>query len=231
MSKLKNNIDNLSSDTENILKDYLKLLKIFQIEKLAVFFGILASVFFLAILLLIVVVIGSVALSGYLNDLLDSEYLGFWIIAGLYIILIVILVTLMLRSKNPLFTSLFVKLFSFVMDVDIRQQGNLKGLAAEKETIREKLQSDKEKLKTDIQLLRYTFLESLFKEFLGLFVGKRKSASGAASGKGKASDTGKASGARKRSGGRKKAGTRKKAGPEEDSGPEEGSGPEESSSP
>lgn len=175
MSKLKNNIDTLGTDTENILKDYLKLLKIIQTEKLALFFGILASVFFLAILLLIVVVIGSVAVSGYLNDVLNSQYWGYTIIAGLYILVIAILVIRMIRSKNPLFSGLFVKLISFVLDLEVNQKGSLKGLAKEKESIHEKLQADKEKIKTDLQLIRYTFLESLFKEILGLFTRNKKS--------------------------------------------------------
>lgn len=175
MSKLKNNLNNLGGDTENILRDYLQLLKINQTEKLARFFGILASVFFLATLLLIVVFIGSVALSGYLNEVLNSRFWGYWIIAGIYILFIAILVIRMLRSKNPLFSNLFVKLIGFVLDVKINQKANLLGLALEKKSINEKINADKEKIKTDFQLLRYTFLESLFKEFLGLFARKKKS--------------------------------------------------------
>ena len=55
MSKLKNNIDSLTSDTENIARDYLHLLTVRITERLALFIGILFSVFIVATLLLIVI--------------------------------------------------------------------------------------------------------------------------------------------------------------------------------
>jgi len=67
MSKLKNNIDNLTADTENIAKDYLNLLVVRITERLSLFIGILFSVFLISTLLLIAVLIGSIAFAGFLN--------------------------------------------------------------------------------------------------------------------------------------------------------------------
>lgn len=174
MSKLKNNIDNITGDSEKIVRDYIRLLMLKFTERLALFFGILATVLLLVTLILIVVVIGSVALSGFLNDVLDSRAAGYWIVAGVYLLFIVLLVIRMLRSKTPLFSNLLVKLIVFVLDVDVTKDGSLDGLTQEKVKINEQLDSHKEKIKTDIQLLRYTLLESLLNEFLALFTRKKK---------------------------------------------------------
>lgn len=178
MSKLKNNIDNITGDTEKIVKDYLRLAMVKLTERLALFFGILATVFLLVTLILIVVVIGSVALSGFLNDVLESKAAGYWIVAGVYLLFIGILVIRMFRSKAPLFSNLLVKLIVFVLGADVKHDGSLHGLKQEQENIHEQLDAHKDKIKTDIQLLRYTFLESLLKEFLGMFTTKKKAKAG-----------------------------------------------------
>jgi len=174
MSKLKNNLEGISKDTETVIKDYIKLLMIKQTEKLALFFGILASVFIISTLLLIVIIICSLALAGYINKLMESEYWGFWIVAGFYFIIIAFLILKTLKSKTPLLTNLFVKLIVFVLNIDVKQTKTLKGLKLEKEMVNEKLDSGKEKIKTDVQLLRYSFMEGLLKEFLGLFSRNKK---------------------------------------------------------
>lgn len=174
MSKLKNNLDSISDDTKTIIKDYIKLLMIKQTEKLAMLLGIISSVFIISTLLLIVVLISSLALAGYLNKLLETEHLGFWIVAGFYFMIIALLIIKVLKSKTPLLTNLFVKLILFVLNIDVKQTKTLKGLGLEKEMVNEKLDSGKEKIKTDVQLLRYSFMEGLLKEFLGLFSKKKK---------------------------------------------------------
>jgi len=174
MSKLKNNLDSISDDTKTLIKDYIKLLLIKQTEKLALFFGILASIIIISTLLLIVVLICSLALAGYINKLMETEDWGFWIVAGFYFIIIALLIIKVLKSKTPLLTNLFVKLIVFVLDIDVKQTRTLKGLNLEKESVNEKLDSGKEKIKTDVQLLRYSFMEGILKEFLGLFIRKKK---------------------------------------------------------
>ena len=174
MSKLKDNIDSISAGTENIAKDYQKLLMIKITERLSLFIGILFSVFIISTLLLIVLLICSVALSGFLNKILSSEFWGYLMVAGLYILFIVALIIRMVRTDTPLFSNLFVKLMVVVLDIDVNQSKNMQGLKQEKENVNEKLDLSKEKIKSDFQLLKYSLLDSLLKEFLGLFTRKNK---------------------------------------------------------
>ena len=178
MSKLKNNIDSLTHDTENIAKDYLRLLIIRITERLSLFIGILFSVFIIATLLLIVVLIASIALAGFLNNLLNSYFWGHLIVAGIYLIAVVILVIRMVRTETPLLSDIFVKLMIFILDIEDPQTASVKGLKVEKKRIKEKLDLNKEKMKSDFQLLKYSLLDGLLKELLGLFSRKRKSARG-----------------------------------------------------
>ncbi len=174
MSKLKNNIDSLTTDTENIAKDYLNLLIVRVTERLSLFIGILFSVFIISTLLLIVVLIGSIALAGFLNKILDSYFWGHLIVAGAYLLVIALLVIRMVRSETPLLSNLFVKLMIFILDIEDPQTGSVKGLKVEKKRIKEKLDLNKEKMKTDFQLLRYSLLDGLMKELFGLISRKKK---------------------------------------------------------
>lgn len=175
MSKLKNKVEHISGDTETLIKDYLKLLMIRQTEKLALFLGILISIFVIFTLMLIVVLISSFAFAGFLNDVLNSEYWGYWIVGLVYVAAIAILVFTMLRTKTPLLTNLFIKLISFVLEVDLKRPGTIEGLKKEKEDVNEKIDGSKEKIKADFELLRYSLLDGLLKEFMGLFARKKKS--------------------------------------------------------
>ena len=62
----------------------------------------------------------------------------------------------------------------FILDVEDPQTGSVKGLKVEKKRIKEKLDLNKDKLKTDFQLLRYSLLDSLMKELLSPFTRKKK---------------------------------------------------------
>lgn len=174
MASLKNNLNELSEDTESLVRDYLKLFSIRQSKKLALMLGILSSAFIISLLLLIVILFCSFALAAYLNELLGADYWGFWIVAGFYVLLITILIVFMVRTKKPMLTNLFIKFILFVFNLDINQPANLKGLNNETENIRLKIESEKGKIKTNIQLLRYVIMESLFRELFGLFTSKKK---------------------------------------------------------
>ena len=173
MSAIKNNIDNIFDDTEVIVNDYLKLFSIKLTEKISLFLGIVSSIFIISTLLLIVIIFLSFVLAGYLNKILESNFLGFGIVAALYIILVLILIVKIVKTKTPLLTNLLVKFTAFLFDLNISQSNNLKGLRNEKVIINEKLGSDKEKLKTNFQLLKYIFIENILKEFFSLFSSKK----------------------------------------------------------
>ncbi|MDX2429558.1 MAG: hypothetical protein QNK35_01410 [Bacteroides sp.] len=174
MPSLKNNIKNISDDTEILAKDYLKLFSVRQSEKLAIFLGILMSIFVIATLVLILVIFSSFVLAGTLNKLLHSEFWGFVIIAFFYLLAIILLIVKIFRTSTPLFTNLFVKLIVLVMDIDSGHANNVKGLKKEQENIKEKIETDKSKIEADFQVLQYSIMGSIFKEILGLFTSKKK---------------------------------------------------------
>lgn len=174
MASLKNNIDLISEDTESLVKDYLKLFSIRQAKKLALLLGILFSVFILSLLLLIVIVFCSFALASFLNDLLGHDYWGLLIVASSYILLIVFFILKMLRTQTPLFANQFVKLVAFVFNMEISNDKSIKGLKLESESVKQKIETDKVKIKSNFQMLRYGIMESLLMEFFGLFTSKKK---------------------------------------------------------
>ena len=174
MASLKNNINNISDDTESLVRDYLKLFSIKQTEKLSVYLGILATVFILSLLLLIIIVFWSFALAGYLNDVLANDYWGFWIVSGFYVLVIALIIFKMVKTKRPPLSNLFVKLIVSVMSLDISQSKSLKGLKLEREMLNHKIDADKVKIKANAQSLRYVIMESLFSEFFGLFKSKKE---------------------------------------------------------
>lgn len=174
MASLKNNIKNISGDSETLAKDYLKLFTVRQSEKLAIFLGIIMSIFVIATLVLILVIFSSFVLAGTLNKLLHSEFWGFVIIASLYLLAIILLIVKIFRTSTPLFTNLFVKLIVLVMEIDTGYPKNITGLKKEKEHIKEKIETDKSKIEADFHILRYNIMGSVFSEIMAFFISKKK---------------------------------------------------------
>ena len=177
MASLKDNINNISDDTESLVKDYLKLFSIRQSEKLALFLGVLSSAFILTLLILIVLIFCSFTLAEYLNELLATDYWGYWIVTGFFILLITSLIFRIIKTKTPLLSNLFAKIIISVFELDINQAKNIKGLRFEGETAKNKIETDKIKIKANVQMLRYVIMEALFREFFGLFSSKQKDTS------------------------------------------------------
>ena len=174
MATLKNQVSDISKDTESLVKEYVKLFSIKQSEKLALFLGIIASVFLLATLLLIVVVFSSLALAAYLNKVMPGEYWGYVIVGGVYVLTIILLIIKIFRTKTPILGNFFARLIVTVLDIETDEANSLKGLKDAGEKTRQKIDVNQIKIKGNIQLLRYTIFEALFKEFIGLFKPKKK---------------------------------------------------------
>lgn len=174
MASLKNNIKNISGDSETLAKDYLKLFTVRQSEKLAIFLGIIMSIFVIATLVLILVIFSSFVLAGTLNKVLHSEFWGFVIIASLYLLAIILLIVKIFRTSTPLFTNLFVKLIVLVMEIDTGYPKNITGLKKEKEHMKEKIETDKSKIEADFHILRYNIMGSVFSEIMAFFISKKK---------------------------------------------------------
>lgn len=174
MATLKSNLQKVSGDTESLAKDYLKLFSVRQSEKIAIFLGVMMSIFVIATLVLILVIIASFFLAGALNKMLASEFWGFVIVASLYLLAIILLIVKIFRTSTPLFTNLFVRFIVLVLELDMDNVNNIKGLKKEKELIKDKIKTDKTIIEADLQILRYNLMGSFFKEIMGLFTSKKK---------------------------------------------------------
>ena len=175
MATLKKNLNNITDDTKVLVEDYLRLFSGKFSEKLALFLGILASVFVLFTLILILVIFSSFALAGYLNKMLPGEYWGYGIVTGIYLLTIVFLLLKIFRTKTPLFSNLFVKLIVTVMNIELGQPGSIKGLKKEHEQVQHKIDVDKTKIEADFLILKHGIIGNLLKEFLGIFSSKKRS--------------------------------------------------------
>lgn len=175
MATLKNNIDYLTDDTSNLAKNYLKLFGLKQSERLAVLLGILSTIFIISTLLLIVIVFSSFVLAGWLNEILANDYWGFFIVSGLYLIVVAILLLNVKKTGNPLFVNLFVRFVLPLLNIETNQKKNLEGLNIESENVRDKIEGDKKVFIAHSQLLRYTILEDLLKEVTQMFKSNKTS--------------------------------------------------------
>lgn len=126
---------------------------------------------------MIVIIFFSFALAGILNDLLDTTFGGYLIISGTYILVILIVMLKMRKTKRPLLSNAIAKSLAAVFEIESKHPKDLDGLGLEKELVQEKIGSNKEKINTSFQLLRYSLIEHFFKEFFGLFKSKKKDSS------------------------------------------------------
>jgi hypothetical protein len=62
------------------------------------------------IIFILGIVFGSIALANFLNSRFEHAYTGYLLAGGAYILLAVLLIIWVIRSKVPLLTSLFVKI-------------------------------------------------------------------------------------------------------------------------
>jgi len=175
MESLKNNIENISDETQELINDYMKLFSMRQSEKLTLFLGVLSTAFILTLLLMVVVVLISFALAGFLNQLLDSHYWGTAIVIGLFLLFVGFLIYRIIKTKTPLMSNLFAKIIISVFDLDIKQEKNVQGLRSEIDSLKTKIETDKSNIRTNVQMLRYVMMEGLFRELFGFFKpGKKK---------------------------------------------------------
>lgn len=174
MASLKDNVNNIADDTESLIKDHLKLFSVKQSERLALFLGVITSVFILSLLLLVLVVFCSFALASYLNDQLPGNHWGFWILAAFYLLVITLIIVKIAKTKVPPLSNFFAKFIVSVFNLDVNPPANIQGLKLESEKLKLKIETDKVKIKSNAEMLRYIMIESFFREFFGLFSSKKK---------------------------------------------------------
>ena len=172
MRNLKNNIEDITKDGENLVRNYLKLFGIRQSERLASLIVLISSIFLISTLLLIVIIFGSFVLSDFLKSVFDSKYLGFLIIAFLYVLAVGILIFIMHKTGRPLFTNLYIKFILPLLNIETNQDPNVEGLKIEQEIVKERIENEKKVLNAHTQLFKYVLFEDLLKEIAGLFTSK-----------------------------------------------------------
>lgn len=174
MATLKSSIKNISTESEDLIRDYINLFSIKQSEKLALLLALLSSVFIMGFLFFIIIIILSFAIVAYLNGVLSSNYLGYIIISGAYLLAVVIIILKIIFTKKPFLTNLFVKFILSIFSISISYSKNFSGVNREIERIENEIDKNKIKIKADAQIIKYLVLESFIKEFFGLFKSKSK---------------------------------------------------------
>ena len=172
MENLKNNGEELSKDVENIIQNYLKLFGLKQSESLAVFMGLISSVILITTLLFILILFCSFVLGDLLNGLFESNYLGYGIIAGIYALIIIILLLRIKKKGTPLFANFYVKLILPLLKIETRQRKNLEGLTIESENVKESIELHKKTFMAHSQLLKYSVMEDLKDQIVDLVSSK-----------------------------------------------------------
>ena len=173
MEKLKQNLSDLSNESQDIAKDYLKYISLTASKKLALLIGVLVTTFLLSLLFLLVITLVSFALAGMLNALLESQFAGFAIVIGIYFLIVALIVRHIYKTRAPLFSNLFVKILAFIFEIDSDRPITLEDIDAEKKLIMTKIDSDKKLLLSNFKLLKYTVLETIISEVLGFFASRK----------------------------------------------------------
>jgi len=174
MGKLKQNLNDLSDESQDLAKDYLKYISLTASKKLALLIGVLVTTFLLSLIFLLVITLVSFALAGMLNTILESQFAGFGIVIGIYFLAIGLIIRHIYKTRAPLFSNMFVKILAFIFEIDSDRPITLEDIDAEKKLVKQKIATDKTLLMTNIKLLKYTVLETIISEFLGFFASRSK---------------------------------------------------------
>jgi hypothetical protein len=174
MGAVKEKINDISRDTELLINNYRKLFSVALSEKLALILGMIATIFLLSLLILVALLFSSFSLAVFLNDTLPGDYWGFWIVTGLYLLIILGMIIKLFTTKTPLFTNIFIRMILFILSFDEDQVKNLRELENKRENLKDHIETDKDKIKADFELLRYALIGSLIKEFFDLFSRRNK---------------------------------------------------------
>ena len=172
MENLKNNLEDISSESKDLAKEYLKYFSLSVSKKLALLAGILFSALVLSLLLLLVLILISFTISGFLNRILASEYAGFFIVTGVYLASILAIVYKISKTKTPLFSNLFVEIFAYIFEIKSDVPVTLEGIDSEKKLVLGKIETDKKLIATNFKLLKYILIEAVIKELFDFFGSK-----------------------------------------------------------
>ena len=92
-------IDKLIDSITSFLKERFDIMKVDLVDKISAAVSRLISFFILFLILLFVIGFASITLGNYLNEILESNYLGYSIITLFYIIIFIVLYTFAKSGK------------------------------------------------------------------------------------------------------------------------------------
>ena len=107
----------IKENLQTIFKDEVRLYSLKGVEKSSKLLGVIATFFIVLIFFILGIVFGSIALAHILNAKLEHAYMGYWIVGGTDILLSVLLVIWVIKSKVHLLTSLFVKILVNIFNI------------------------------------------------------------------------------------------------------------------
>ena len=92
-----------------LFKDNLRLFTLKGVEKTSLVLGLFATVCIMLGFCMTVLLFGSVALAIYLNGTLESRFVGFLIVSGIYLFVMLAMLLWVVKRKTPFLTGIFVK--------------------------------------------------------------------------------------------------------------------------
>lgn len=115
-------INDIFKSLKSIFENEARILSLKGIEKSSVLLGLLATILVISAFGIMFLIFATIALAGYLNSLLGSNFYGFLIVSGIDLLAIGLMLLIMIRRKTPLFTNLFIRklisIFNITNDED-----------------------------------------------------------------------------------------------------------------
>lgn len=112
------NVKDIKENLRGLFRDHIRLYSLKGIEKSSLFLGVIATFFIVLIFFIMGIIFASLALSKYLNALLDNAYLGYLLVGAGDVLVAVLLLVLVQRTRVPLLTSLFVKILVNIFKIE-----------------------------------------------------------------------------------------------------------------
>ena len=111
------NFKDIKNDLQSIYKDQVRLYSLQGVEKTSRLLGVIATFIIVLIFFILGIVFASLALANILNSNMDHEFMGYIIVGGADILLSILLILWVLKTKVPLLTSLFVKILVNIFNI------------------------------------------------------------------------------------------------------------------
>lgn len=100
-----------------LYKDEVRFYTLKGVEKASLFLGLIATIFIVALFFLLILIFGSVALAHFLNSKLESSYLGYLIVTGAYLLIMILMFIWMVKRQTPLLTNIFIKAIISIFNI------------------------------------------------------------------------------------------------------------------